>query len=174
MTNASEPTFQNSMGTYYTKALFVEHSTPESDWSLVRYTLRDQDVEKNGVTYPSVRRLFVELEDESEYLFATTYFASWKHYQKLLRCKWFICVIEDARQELQVRLASRNLQEIRKKAEQGNLQANTYLLEQKHREKKSSVGRPTKARILEEANSLIDERDEVSDDLGRILEFKQR
>jgi hypothetical protein len=156
-------TFKSEAGQHYTKSLFVELT---QEPSVAIYSLKDYDFEKDGKIYPSIKRLFVETEDSSEYFFATTYFDSWKHYKKLLQNIWFRSMIEEAREELSVRLAAKNLHQIRKKADSGDLKANQYLLD---KSLKDPVGRPSKARIKEEAQRIYDDNSDISDDLRRIM-----
>lgn len=77
----------------YTKQLFFEMADPPRD--NVLYTLKDEDHQG----FPSIKRLYVDLEDQSEYLFATTYFASWYHFKRLAEISWFKPVLEEMREE---------------------------------------------------------------------------
>jgi hypothetical protein len=158
-----KPTFKSPNGALYTKQLFYELADTGRD--LVLYTLKDDDHEG----YPSIKRLYVELEDETEYLFATTYFHSWRHFKKLLDVRWFKDVIDEAREELAVKMAAKELLKIRQKSEQGDLRAAQYLIEQRWKPKES-VGRPSKAKIKAEAERLAQDKSEFDDDLARIAE----
>lgn len=159
------PIFKTHQGVYLTKQLFWELSeSPE----LVLYTIKDYDIEKDGRLLPSLHRRFVELGDLSEYTFATTYFDSWAHYKKLLKTSWFSAMMDEAREELSVKLAAQNLLEISKKAQTGDVRANQYLLERKWVPKDDPVGRPSKSRIKEEANRLFDISEEINSDLRRL------
>lgn len=160
-----KPTFKGGNGVYLTKQLFYE--TAEGDKENVLYTLKDED----HLGYPSIRRLYVEMGDLSEYNFATTYFASWRHYQRLLAADWFRSVIEEAREELSVKLAAENLANISAKARAGDLKANQYLLERKWIDKpKDTVGRPSKEAIKKEAEKIVGSALEVEEDLSRLRE----
>lgn len=163
----TKPTFKGGNGVYLTKQLFYE--TAEGEKENVLYTLKDED----HLGYPSIRRLYVETGDLSEYHFATTYFASWRHYQRLLAADWFRSVIEEAREELSVKLAAENLANISAKARAGDLKANQYLLERKWIDKKDSVnpvGRPSKEAIKKEAEKIVGSALEVEEDLSRLRE----
>lgn len=161
--------FKSSQGVYLTKQLFYEVC---SDKSSALYTLKDYDLTVDGVTYPSILRLFVSEGDETGFIFAKKYFDSWKHYKKLLQAPWFSNVIVEAKEELSVKQAAEALLQVSKKARDGDLRANQYLLEKKWVDK-DSVGRPSKAAIKEEANKLFQQSDLVSEDAARILEFKR-
>lgn len=156
------PVFRASNGVYYTKQLFYEFA--DSDKSYVLYTLKDQDY----MGYPSLRRLYMEMDDQSEYQFANRYFAGWSHWKKLLRCPWFADYITEFREELQIRSSAAYLTSIRLKALEGNLAANKYLLEQGWKDSKDKVGRPSKEKIKQEADKLFRDSSDISDDLERI------
>lgn len=156
------PIYRASNGVYYTKQLFYEFA--DSDKSYVLYTLKDQDY----MGYPSLRRLYIEMDDQSEYQFANRYFAGWSHWKKLLRCPWFADYISEFREELQIKSSASYLTSIRLKALEGNLAANKYLLEQGWKDSKEKVGRPSKEKIKAEADKMFRDSTDISDDLERI------
>lgn len=161
--------FKAENGIYFTKQLFYEMAD-EKDSAL--YTLKDYHLVVNGKTYPSILRLFVDEGDETGYLFALKHFDSWKHFKKLMTASWFASVIEEARDELSARREAQSLLEVAKKANSGDLKANQYLLDRGFK-KKDPVGRPSKARIREEAERIFQDTADISDDAARILEFKR-
>jgi hypothetical protein len=157
--------FKGLSGAWLTKQLFYE--TSGADKSNCLYTLKDSD--HKG--YPSVRRLYIEMEDETEYLFAEKYFGGWPHWKRLLGCSWFMEYLEEIREELSAKLAARNLQKIREKASEGDLRANQYLIEKKwDPQAKDKVGRPSKEKIKEEAKKLSRIQDEYNEDYSRLME----
>lgn len=158
--------FKNPSGAFYLKQIFFETAT-DSDRPHVLYTLKDEDHTFKGVTYPSLRRLYLEEGDETEYLVATKYFGGWPHWRRLLSCTWFVDYLSEYREELSIRQAFENVRALREKAKTGDYQSNKFLLEGswKGREK---VGRPSKAKIKEEANKLFKNSEEITDDLDRI------
>lgn len=154
--------FKGISGAYLTKQLFWETS---EDKSRVLYSLRDYD--NHG--YPSLRRLYVDMGDETEYQFAETYFGGWNHWKRLLSAPWFLDFISQYREELAAKNAAERLIAIRKKAQEGDFHANKYLLEGQWKgEKKNSVGRPTKERIREEAELLRKTDKTIDDDYHRL------
>jgi hypothetical protein len=167
MVDSPSINLKNAAGSWYLKPIFYEMCG--ADKSLCLYSLKTEDHKVGKITYPSLRRLYLEMDDESEYLFAEKYFGGWPHWKRLLSCSWFQDYISDIREELAVRNSAKNLLQIRKKAEEGNLQANRYLLEQAWKPKES-VGRPSKARIRAEADKLFHEASDVDLDLSRLLD----
>src|SRR5688500_10457046 len=91
------------MGRFLTTSLFLE---PNYNEELAVYTLSDEDKEYNGVVYPSLRRLYMETSDPTEYQFASKYLYSWDHWQRLLKSNLIAEEIEKWRMELEVKLRS--------------------------------------------------------------------
>lgn len=158
--------FKASNGVFYTKQLFFEMT--EADKTNVLYTLKHEDHTYKGKTYPSLRRLYLELEDETEYAPATKLFGGWAHWKKLLETPWFLDYLSEIREELQVLLLSRSLKTLRDKASSGSETAAKFLFE-KGMGPKNPVGRPTKKRIKEEAQRLSQETLELRDDYERVM-----
>lgn len=162
--------FRTATNQRLTKGLFFEEST---DRNTVVYTLKDQDHTVDGVTYPSLYRLYMESDDLTEYSFAVSYLDGWEHWQMLCRCSWFKPFAERWREELEVRARSRSLARLRAEAASSSKNAylaNRFLVERGWVPKgeKSPVGRPTKDRIKQEAEALFNASNEAKSDLERI------
>lgn len=92
--------FKNASGGYITQSLFYEYAkTP-----LAMYSLKDTDHEVDGVVYPSLRRLYLECNDPTEYVFATKYLWGWDHWQRLLGNQLILDEVLKWRDELEVKL----------------------------------------------------------------------
>lgn len=153
---------KNTSGTWLINPLFYEMS--DADKSRVLYTLKPED--HKG--FPSIRRLYIEMGDETEYRFASEYFGGWPHWQKLLNSPWFSDFIQDLRAELAQKQLSDRLEVLKKKSAAGDVNATRFLLNEEYKKKKSQVGRPTKEAIKREADLLFMSSEEISDDLARI------
>ena len=164
-----DPRFRNDQGLYYTQVLFYEMTN--SDKSTVLYTLKDQE----HMGYPSIKQLYLEMEDITEYEFANEYFGGWSHWLKLQKSQWFREHLSQWREELELKIKARALHAVRRKAQSTDkdaFSANKYLLEKGYETKKTSsnpVGRVSKERIKEEALRLKEEEDSVREDAARIL-----
>ena len=103
--------FKDVMGRYRTQSLFLEHkySTEEAI-----YTLSDEDKEYEGVVYPSLRRLYMEVADPTEYEFAKKYLWGWEHWQQMLGNNFIRTHVERWREELEVKLRAEAVKEILK------------------------------------------------------------
>lgn len=134
--------FKDITGTFLTQALFLElEYKPE----FAMYTLKDEDHEYKGVLYPSIKRLYLECEDVTEYEFANKYFASWSHWKRLQKNARIADHISDWREELEVKLraqAIRNIIDQTTSDSQGSFQAAKWLADRGW--DKRAAGRPSK------------------------------
>ena len=165
--------FKNSNGTYVTKALFWEQELEPREFSL--YTLKDYDHTVDGVVYPSLRRLFVEEEDPTEYSFACRYLDGWNHWKRMTSQVWFQEYLAEWREELEIRIRSKALARIKTIAEskgKESFAADKLLSGAGWRtpaEKDTKVGRPTKEKIRHEAELLFAQSAEHDEDFDRII-----
>lgn len=162
--------FKNSSGAHLLKSIFFEYDDITKSQAI--YTLKDYDHTVDGKLYPSLRRLYVELEDPTEYEFATKYLDSWSHWKKLSAASFFTEHLNDWREELSVRLRAQAVNRIKVESKSGSkaaFQANKFLVAGQWTEKSSPVGRPTKEKIKSEAEKLFKESSVVDDDFDRIV-----
>lgn len=167
--------FKNSFGVHLLKPIFYE--LDETDRPNAIYTLKDYDSEFEGKLYPSLRRLYVEAEDPTEYNFSCQYLDGWTHWKKLSSASFFKEYLGEWREELEVRLRAKGLVGIRQVASvpgKEAFQAQKYLAQAgwKLPDEKSSVGRPTKEKVAQEAEKLFKQRTEFDDDFDRIINNK--
>ena len=126
------------------QSLFIE--THRGGTAPPRYTLKDRD--HRGL--PSLYRLYMAMEDLTEWEFSQKYLDSWHHWQMLSECTWFKPVVARWRQEMELKVKSKALQRLQEMADlegKERLQANKALLEyEKYLSKPLSrrVGRPKK------------------------------
>lgn len=93
--------FKDSYGKYITQNLFLEFSY---DTEKAVYTFADEDKEYKGVIYPSLRKLYLEVGDPTEYEFATKYLWGWEHWKRILGNKILREEVDKWREELEVKL----------------------------------------------------------------------
>lgn len=163
--------FKSEIGSHILKPIFFEHDNSDHLYSV--FTLKDQDHTWKGQTYPSLRRLYVEMEDPTEYEFAVTYLDSWTHWKKITQASFFQEHLKEWREELEVRLRARALNRMKVRASsdsKDSFAADKILLAGgwKTPEEKSQVGRPTKEKIAAEANKLFSEHSEFDKDFERL------
>lgn len=133
--------FKDGSNRWLTAALFLETA---SDKSTAMFTINDQDVVEGDKVYLSLKRVYLETLDPTEYRFATRYLGGWKHWLTLQRSSLLKPVIEDWRMELEVAIRSEQIAAIGEFAKgPKGFQAAKFLAEAGWRERK--VGAPSKA-----------------------------
>lgn len=156
--------FKDAKGRWLTQGLFFE--TAQTDKYLV-YTLRDEC--SKGL--PSLKHLYLDMLDYTEYRFANKHLGGWEHWQRLCDNALIGREIAKWREELEVKLVAEGLLQItdiaRDETNKGRLTAARFLAERGFKPKES-VGRPTKKQI--EAKKGLDNKvaDAVMVDLDRI------
>jgi len=152
-----------------TQSLFLEINY--DDYAI--YTLKDYDYEYKGTMYPSLKRLYLEMEDPKEYLFANKYLLGWQHWKRLGENKILRKHIDEWREELELLLASRGVKEMINmcQGESGGFQAAKYLIEKGW--DKRAVGRPSKAEIQRQAAISQRVDDEFSADIKRLEDYRR-
>ena len=132
--------FKDSGDRPLTQSLFLEIGYTDNAY----YTLKEEDYKYKGAVYPSLKRLYLEHEDVTEYDFATTYLISWQHWQRLCNNKQLRKHIDEWRFELELKLRSAGLKAIIESAldDDGGFQAQKYLADKGW--DKAGAGRPKK------------------------------
>lgn len=164
--------FKSSTGQHYLKPIFYELDLSENkDVSL--YTLKDQDHEVNGKKYPSLRRLYIETADPTEYEFAKLFLDGWSHWKKLRACSWFQEYLNEWMEELEVKLRSQALSNVidmsKSKTHQQHWQANKFLADRGWiPTEKQVTGPKTREKIRAEAEKINSGNVEILDDWKRL------
>lgn len=135
------------------------------------YTLKDYD-EHN---LPSLYKLYMELEDETEYVFATTYLDGYEHWEILCNCTWFQPYIQRWRKELTLKLTAKRLKilinDSMDETSKSKTSSTKYLIEQGWLAKGDlKRGRPSKDEVRNELDKQVKEEKAVQEDLARIQE----
>jgi hypothetical protein len=165
--------FKNKQNNYLTKSLFYEWCYDTGNYDYAIFTTKEEDIFVDGKRYQSILRLFLECDDPTGYKFANTHLGSWYHYEKLLASPWFKAIIDKALKELEIKMKSQALLSIVKQAKdptsKSSFQASKFLLDQNWIEKDNPVGRPSKERILEEAQKMMNDKEEIEEDFARLI-----
>ncbi|AFE86219.1 hypothetical protein [Salinivibrio phage CW02] len=130
---------KDTQGRPLTQSLFLEIGY--SNYAV--YTIdQDEDYTYKGKVYPSLKRLFLECEDPTEYEFANKHLLGWSHWQRLCRNKILNKRFEEWREELEVKLRSQGIKQAIANAKNGGFQASKWLSEGGW--DKAKPGRPSK------------------------------
>lgn len=146
----------DTSGRPLTQSLFLELGYSE----YAVYSLKDADHELNGKKYISIKRLYLDMEDTTEYEFAKTYLLGWKHWQRLCENKQIAIHINEWREELELKLRARAVKQMMDLANGGSYQASKWLVDRGWDSR--GAGRPSKEE--KEKHKAISER--VNEEYG--------
>ena len=155
--------FKNENGRYLTKGLFFELTLPETRKHAI-FTLKEEDHEVDGVVYRSLKRLYLQYDDPTEYEFAVNELGGWKHWQELCSQSDIAEHIEEWRDEQEIRLRSRGIRDLM--SQEGSFQAAKYLADKGWVDKKA--GRPSKAAVEREAKQQAGMKVALMEDFERL------
>lgn len=132
------------------------------------YTLKMWDHEHKGVIYPSLGKLFLEMEDVVEYDFANTYLLGWNHWKRLYENKLLTKHIDSWRDELEHKIRATAVKSIIDMTanEGGNFQAAKWLVDKGW--VKNPSGRPNEKAKEKERKFVDSIRNDYGDDIDRL------
>lgn len=152
--------FKDEKGRYIVQGLFLEDKY-NTDLSV--YTFDGEDKTYKGRVYPSLKRLYIELGDPKEYIFANTYLYNWDHWQRLCNNAIIGRHIEKWRNELELSIISEGVATMIDLAvNDKSYQAAKFLVDRGW--DKSTRGRPTNAEIEGELKRKAAEAAEFDND----------
>jgi hypothetical protein len=156
---------KDSRGRPLTQSLFLEVGY-NTEYAV--YTQKDNDYEYKGKLYPSLKKLYLEHEDPTEYDFATTYLLGWQHWQRIVRNKVFSKMVEEWREELELKLRSQAVREILDQSQTDKgFQAAKWIADKGW--DKRSAGRPSNADIERETKIQANINEEYNADVVRLI-----
>lgn len=108
----TEAQLRTTQGKLRTKSLFWELSYFEPEH--VIFTLKEADIERDGKTYTSLRKLYLTycVTDPTEYTFAWAVFGSWDTWLQLSNSNYLKKEIEAWRKEVEVKIKSEAIRSI--------------------------------------------------------------
>ena len=153
----------DSMGKMRTQSLFLELGYGDEAF----FTLKDEDYEYNGKVYPSLKKLYLETEDPTEYKFATSHLLGWKHWQRMCENKVIRKHIDEWRDELEVKLRCQAIGDAIVQARSGHFQAAKWVADRGWSTR--GAGRPTKSEIEHEKKIQANIDNEYGADVVRMF-----
>lgn len=160
------------MAQFQTKGLFYELTLPEDRKVMgTSWTLKEKDLQADGKTYRSMKKVYLEMEDVTEYDFAMATLDSFKHWERLLESPMIRRHIDQWRKELNLKLKARAMKSIIKAAtedEKLSFQAMKYLADNEYLDKKAKRGRPSKEEVSAELKKEVEISKTFRDDAERI------
>lgn len=152
-------------GTWIAQGLFLE---PTYDTAFAIYTLAEYDKEYNGKLYLSLKKLYLEEEDITEYIFANKYLGGWSHWQRLQNNQQLAKEIDSWRTELELKLRAKALVRIKEQANKGSYNAAKYIANKEWENTGSGKGRPSKADIKREREKQAKIFEQYEEDAHRL------
>lgn len=156
----------DSYGRPITQSLFLEAQYS----SLAIYSLKDDDHLYNNKIYPSIKKLYLELEDPTEYEFANKYLLGLKHWYRICDNKLMTDHVNQWRFELELKLRSKGIKQLIGAAGRGSQSAAKWLADRGWSTR--AAGRPSKEEIDREKKIQTAISDEYSEDLKRLAVVK--
>ena len=160
------------MAGYQTKGLFYETTLPDERPEFgTSWTLKEKDLIVGDKTYKSMKRVYLDMEDVTEYDFAMTTLNSYKHWERLVESPIIRKHIDQWRKELNLKLKARAMKAIINAAtvdEKSSFQAMKYLADNEYLDKKAKRGRPSKEEVSAELRREVEINKTFKDDAERI------
>lgn len=160
------------MATFQTKGLFYETTLPDERESFgTSWTLKENDHHADGKVYKSMKKVYLSMEDVTEYDFAMATLGSFKHWERVLESPTIRTHIDQWRKELNLKLKARAMRSIIKAAtedEKLSFQAMKYLADNEYLDKKGKRGRPSKEEVKAELRKEVESSKTFQDDAERI------
>ena len=157
------------MGRPFTQSLFLEIGYGPN----AVYTLKDIDYEYEGKIYPSLKRLYLDVADPTEYRFANLYLAGWDHWQRMVANKAIQSHVERWRFELEVKLRSEGVMAVRRHSKSHHpsaWQASKWLADKGWDQR--GAGRPTKDEVEHNKKVVEDIHRDFMEDANRLVAIK--
>lgn len=158
--------YKDDQGRFLTRALFFETSgiAGTRDKYPPPFTLKEDDYKD----YKSLRKIYLEYEDPTEYSFAIEVFGSWDHWQRLLNTEWFIPHIEDWRLELETKMESKGIKRMVELAKKDDKGVSAKWLASKGWKTGSNRGRPSNAEVQGERKRQARSSKDTLEDAERL------
>jgi len=156
---------KDKMGRYRTQSLFYEQNNSELD---AIFTLKDYDYTIHGVNYPSLKKMYLEIADITEYEFSQIVFGSWKHWQRICNNAVLKIYVEEWREELEVKIRSRAIRAIYETAKDAGSKGTTAAKYIADGGWKGKRGRPSKEEIAREKKIALGIDKELDEDADRM------
>lgn len=153
----------DSMGRPITQSLFLEIGYT----NMAIFTLKENDYEYNGIIYPSLKKIYIDFEDVTEYEFANEFLLGWQHWKRICENKQIRKHVDEWREELEFKMRARGVKALLASASTGNYQAAKFLIDKGW--DKRQAGRPSKAEIEREKEFQSRISDEYSADVVRLF-----
>lgn len=164
-------------GAKITQQLFIEVGYNDE---LAVYTLKDDNLERKGITLLSLKTLYMKIGDTTEYEFAMTCFLNWQHWLRIRGNKAILTALsksgypngfDDWKDELEVKLRSAGIRAVQAIAQEEKgakaFAAAKYVAEAGWEKRKAGApSKLEKTRVAKQSAALTDSIDDDADRIG--------
>lgn len=161
----NNPNFKDKMGRFITQGLFIDFRYDET---YAVYTLEDEDKDYKGNKYPSLKRLFLEMEDPTQYNFANKYLYNWDHWLAIKNNRELYKYIERWEEELEIRIRAKGVKKLMELSGKGNYNAAKWVADGSWETKR---GRPSKAEKEHERKIRERAAIEAEEETARVIDL---
>lgn len=159
---------RDKMNRYRTSSLFREFYLNEEGSELEPlWTLQDDDPQGK---LPSLKKLYMEIADPTEYEFAMEAFGSWQQWLKIKSSKAIQKWIQFWPDELEIKLRSQGIKAVAQEAKEGKnpFTAAKFLAKAEWKPSSSKRGRPSKEEVDRELKIAAQVDAEIGEDAQRV------
>lgn len=133
------------------------------------FTKDEMDKKIGKVVFHSFKRLFVETGDITGYDFAKKYLMGWKHFKALQGNEKIRMLIEEAQEEIEIKMLSEAIAQAESLSNEGNAAMTKFVAERGWI--KGKQGRPSKEAIAKEARIVAQAESEWGADYIRLAKY---
>ena len=160
--------YKDVMGRFRTESLFLERPRNAVKLEPV-FTLKDYD--HKGL--PSMKRLYLEANDPTEYIFASEVLGSYRHWEKLSTIGWFQKYVKQWRKELELQIKADSIEAMRTLAAQASADsvrasALRWLASNGWEKKTPRRGRPSERELRKKTREALEEGADTQVDFERL------
>ena len=153
------------------KTWFYETTLPDTRNDLTLYSLKKRDHKVNGTTYKSLHKIYIEMEDPTEYEFAMSVFGDFSVWENLCSLSWFKVHHIQMQKELVLKLKARTVKDMINDLNEGKASYNAqkYLADAGYLDNVSKKrGRPSKDELDGYLKQTAQDKADTEDDATRI------
>lgn len=153
------------------REFFYEAVEPAERRALIDipYTLKEEDLVVGDKVYKSLKKIYLEMEDVTEFEFAMATIGSYKLWERLTKSQALREHIDQWRKELSLKLKAKALKEIVRAAAGNSFPAMKYLADKSYIENTTNKrGRPSKEDIQAELKKEMEASRTFQNDAKRI------
>lgn len=148
-----------------TQSLFLEMNYAKEKDDPAPYTLKENDHEGKI----SMRRIYMEVEDPTEYMFALAALGSWEHWLILKEAPFFKPYLARWREELALKMRSDAIMLVREDAVNNAVSARWLAEKGWEKPDKQQRGRPSKAELAREKKEREKILNSLEEDASRVF-----